>query len=104
MTKNKNIKLIRILDIISKITLFLYVLVVLFFAYQIFLFDSCYNENLKNIREFLGLYVYCSKGMGVAVAMVYISMIKIFLLILFPFVVGFRLVVYFYAKNKYQQP
>ncbi len=98
-THNKKQKLIKTLDITTKILLVAYILVVLFFLYQSFLFQSCYNQRLKTISDFLGLYVECGEGIAVAVAMFYSAMIKMILLCLLPVMIGLRVIVYFCKKK-----
>ncbi len=96
---NKKQKLIKTLDITTKIMLIAYILVVLFFLYQTFLFNACYDERLKTISDFLGLYVECGEGIAVAVAMFYSAMIEMILLCLLPVMIGLRVMVYFCKKK-----
>ncbi len=99
MKQNHN-KILKIFDITTKIILFVYITFSLFFLYEEFLFQSCYNETLNNIVKALNLYVECGEGIAVTVAMFYSAMIKMILLCLLPVIIGLRVIVYFCKKRK----
>ncbi len=93
------LKLIKVFDITTKIIIFIYEAFSLFYLYQVFLFESCYDENLKNIVKALNLYTECGEGIAVAVTMFYSAMIGMSLLCLLPVMIGLRVVVYFWKKQ-----
>ncbi len=99
MKQNHN-KILKAFDITTKIILFVYITFSLFFLYEEFLFQSCYDKRLKTISDFLGLYVECGEGIAVAVAMFYSALIKMILLCLLPVMIGLRVAVYFCKKRK----
>ncbi|MDP8051379.1 hypothetical protein QJU23_02930 [Pasteurella atlantica] len=101
-------KFTKILDIVSKIAVILYILFTLFYCYETFDFYTC---EYADLRHFLGLQTMICQtvlgggGLGAAMSVVYIVLISMVLVALLPLLIGLRVLVYFLRKriNKKQQ-